>query len=219
MFCLDNNFVTIVEEGGVCFSSATSKLLPDLPSAYTVAYANVQTLESAYFRYHLRASQTLCKENQNFTACQILGNLCVMFMYNEDNYQNSRLSSTDACKEYLLVTSAYRGDFVNRLTDWPAVMPWLFYKVDTPVEVLDKTAIGTKFKRGQKMQFVLVKFAGNGTFLGIVNDTTDIQLCVMAESILSKAFSFTTTFKSQCKLKLRDLWKNRETIFMIYIYG
>ena len=167
-------------------------------------YPGAETVESAFFRYHLRASQALCKDNKNFTACQLLGNLCVMFMYNEDNFQNSLLSSTDACKEYLLITNG---------VDWPVAMPWLYYKASTPVEVLDKTDIVNKFRRGQKMQFVLVKYSATGRFLGIKNDTSEMQLCADSESVSSIAYSFTTTFKSACKLKFADLLKKRETYF------
>ena len=198
----------LAEEDGICFSSNIS----DLPSIYTVRYPNGQIIESAFFRTHLRAAQSLCIQFQNYTACQILGNLCVLSMYNQDNFLNAALSNTDACKEYLLIVTSFRGDFVGRLTDWPVSMPWLYYKVDKPAEVLDETDIDMKFERRQYLKFAFVSYSARGTFLGISNDSSVLQLCPVDQTVASKAFYFTTPYSKECKVKLSE-YLNRETVF------
>lgn len=195
---------------GICFSSL--QLIGESSSIYRIRYPNGQIIESAFFRTHIRAAQSLCKRFQNYTACQILGNLCVLSMYNQDNYLNGALSATDACKEYLLIITSFKGDLVGRLRDWPVSMPWLYYKVDKPVEVLDKTDIDMKFERRQYLKFAYVSYRARGTFLGISNDSSVLQVCPIDQAVASKAFYFTTPYNIECKIKLSE-YLNRETIF------
>ena len=88
--CTENGFVI---SGGVCFRETI--LLQDTSSMYKVEYGD-KSIYSAFFRTNLRASQALCKKDSNFTACQLLGNLCVLLHY---------IQSGSACDEYKKIKS------------------------------------------------------------------------------------------------------------------
>ena len=165
---------------------------------------------SSYFKEHFRAAKVLCDENQNFTACQQLGNLCVMLRYNEDN---AGRAATDACKEYLSLVRSYSSGFVAGITDWPETMPWLYYKAEATNVVLSKTNIHQIFSRGEVVKYSLVSYAVNGSFLGISTDATKVfHLCSKEDSIANKAFQMTTEYRAACQMSVANLLK-KETVF------
>lgn len=198
--------------GGVCLSASSSIPIDDL-SSYMLRFQS--NFVSSYFKEHFRAAKVLCDENQNFTACQQLGNLCVMLRYNEDN---AGRSATDACKEYLSLVRSYSTGsgltgFVAGITDWPETMPWLYYKAEAAAVVLTKTNIKKIFSRGELIKYSLISYAVNGSFLGISTDVTKVfHLCSKEDSIASKAFQMTTKYRAACQISVGDLLK-KETIF------
>ena len=211
--------INVVSTGGMCFSTATTTLISDtFPSMFTVSFPQ-KSVESVFFKQNLRAAQAVCKNNKNFTACQLLGNLCVLYMYNEDNYQNTRISDTDACKEFLLISqdSSVRN-FVSRLADWPAFMPWLYYKADTAIEALDKSDITTVYNKGQSFRFALAVHTANGTFLGIRNDTLNLQLCADKPSKMNAAYSFSTSYSISCSISVSNLLNSKTLFYDLYFF-
>ena len=198
--------------GGVCLSASSSVPIDD-PSSYMLRYRS--NFLSSYFKEHFPAAKVLCDENQNFTACQQLGNLCVMLHYNEDN---AGRAATDACKEYLSLVRSYSTGsgltgFVEGITDWPETMPWLYYKAEVPNAVLTKTNIKKIFSRGEVVKYSLASYSVNGTFLGISTDATKIfHLCPKEDSIANKAFQMTTKYQTACQMSVADLLK-KETVF------
>lgn len=56
--------------------------------------------DSEFLYEHLRAAVGMCRfPYYNLTACQLLGNMCVMILYTLDN--NRLMATTDACSHYL----------------------------------------------------------------------------------------------------------------------
>jgi len=211
-----SQLVTTVEEDGICFASNVLPLIADQAAAYLIKYPNGLSFESSYFKSYLRSAQALCKAYQNFTSCQLLGNLCVLYMYKQDNFLNTRISMTDVCKEFLLIVTSYKGDFVQRLTDWPVSMPWLYYKSDSTVEVLDKTDIEVTFNRREIMKYVFVKYSARGKFLGVTN-TSVLQQCPNNDRISETANEFTTFYKIECQLKLSQLLTEQTVFYDVYL--
>ena len=129
----------VIEEGGKCLSSQSTPFINSIPSVPPQNYVFLQR--------NVRVAQALCNNYQNFTACQLLGNLCVLHMYNTDNFDNLLTIATDPCKEFLKLQREYKGEFNGHL-DWPVSMPWLYYTSVTSTEVIYKTDLTSIFLRG-----------------------------------------------------------------------
>eukprot|EP00795_Rhopilema_esculentum_P008416 gene8416-14397_t len=212
--------------GGVCFQTTTIETFDilDSPQTYTVSYGG-QSVVSAFFKDNLIAAAILCCQNHNFTACQLLGNLCVMLDYYRDNYEVTSVN-TDACEEFLKintgVTSAARCDIastsvVNGVSNWREFMPWLYYS-DKGNIVLSKTDISIKYKKGNILRFAVAMYTPNGSFVGIMNDTSIFTLCPERESKKVAAFSFLTTYKISCSVMVSKLVAERMLFYDLYYY-
>ena len=200
-------FEGAVLTGGVCLSSSSAIPIDD-PTSYMLRFRS--NFLSSYFKEHFRAAKVLCQDNQNFTACQQLGNLCVMLRYNEDNVGRV---ATDACKEYLTLVRSYSGGFVAGITDWPETMPWLYYKAESTAALLTKTNIQQSFSRGEVIKYSFANYAVNGSFLGISTDAaTVLQLCPKEDLITEKAFQITTQYQVACQMSVSKLLQ-KETVF------
>ena len=55
----------------------------DDPNSYSIFFENESNLESGYFSQNLLSTYRTCRLNskRNVTACQALGNMCVLNMY------------------------------------------------------------------------------------------------------------------------------------------
>ena len=193
--CTENGFVI---SGGVCFDE--NVLLTDTSSRYKVEYGD-KSFDSAFFRTNLRASQALCKKDSNFTACQLLGNLCVLLDY---------IQGGSACKEYtdLVNTKIPLGVVNDDNRDWPVVLPWLFYQStsDAP-EVLDKKEITKTFQRNEDIGFVLAVYTLNGSFVGYEYGLDSLQMCKDRPSKMAAASKFATTYRSSCSIAVKEMTK------------
>jgi len=189
--CTENGFVI---SGGVCFRETI--LLQDTSSMYKVEYGD-KSIYSAFFRTNLRASQALCKKDSNFTACQLLGNLCVLLHY---------IQSGSACDEYKKIKSDSNSDRLNK--EWPVELPWLYYRPtsDAP-EVLDKKDITKTFQRNEDIGFVLVVYTLNGSFVGYEYGLDSLQMCKDRPSKMAAASKFATTYRSSCSIAVKEMTK------------
>ncbi|NXS10081.1 MKS3 protein, partial [Neodrepanis coruscans] len=153
--CSSPNILT----GGLCFSAHES--LPPKGVA-TVRFSQLGiTLTSAWFLKNLQSSASACLLYSNITACQALGNMCVMSM----NSLSS--SSTDACGlfQYIFIKNIV---ILFRRQN----LPWLYYG-DQPglaSQVLEKNHFPTTFSfKGRdtdvKLQFMAASFDAEGNFL------------------------------------------------------
>ena len=199
-----------VISGGVCFTE--TRLIPDAASLYKVKYGDKE-ITSPFFQFHLRAAQAVCQENSNFTACQLLGNLCVMLEYTQ--------TGNDACKQYTdLVNSKSSLGVVSDVNqDWPIVMPWLFYQnsANNAPEVLDKKDITQQFQSNEDMNFVFAVFTLNGSFVGYETSLDVLQICKDRPSKMASASKFATTYQSSCSVAVKELMKKPMLLYDMYL--
>ena len=212
-FCSDcNNVDGYTTSGGICFRETRLLTQPLSDVNDKVKYSDKEIL-SSFFQQHLKAAQILCRDNSNFTACQLLGNLCVMLEYTQ--------SGNDACKLFTELVDIKNADEIvngdNR--DWPVVMPWLFYEnsVDDAPEALDKKDIIKKFQSSEEMSFIFAVFALNGSFIGFEEGLDVLQLCKDRPSKMAAALKFATTYKSTCSVAVKDLINQPMFLYDMYL--
>uniref|UniRef100_UPI00358DE492 meckelin-like n=1 Tax=Myxine glutinosa TaxID=7769 RepID=UPI00358DE492 len=105
---------------GLCFSSSASVdaridfPLLSLPVAVT----------SSWFAEHLLAAGLACENFRNITACQALGNMCVMAM-------GSLRATSGPCQMLLHIGTSSTGSHTNNIPTWPVGLPWIFYNHPT----------------------------------------------------------------------------------------
>ena len=207
-----------IETGGVCLRSTVIRESNDI---YRIGYSGNDKVVSFYFKDNFRAARALCDDKSNLTACQLLGNLCVLLTYNLDVADGSNSGvATDACKEYtkLVESKANSGSVVNnRNFKWPVVMPWLYYDRGNAGDILDKKDITTKFKAGQTLPFTLAEYTLNGSYFGQENGTTSIQLCQDRPTKMAAADKFATTFKYSCSVSVKDLMNKQMLFYDMYL--
>ena len=212
-FFLDNNATVRQEcvngeknsgftvEGGICFKD--SNLIEKKNNLYKVTYVDEDNpIESSYYERNLRAAEALCNKHSNFTACQLFGNLCVLHDYTGEVCDRYKALVRNTEKKKKLVK------FVNDNSDWPACMPWLVYYKETAGEapdILDKKEITETFERNEDIEFLLVVYTLNGSFVGYENGLDSLQICKERPSKMASASKFATTYKSSCSVPVDDL--------------
>ncbi|XP_037236867.1 meckelin isoform X1 [Falco biarmicus] len=200
--CSSPNILT----GGLCFS-ATESLPPK--GVATVRFAQLGiTLTSAWFLKNLQSSASACWLYSNLTACQALGNMCVMNM-------NSLSSSiTDACGlfQYIYVNTARLGT-AHSIAFWRHNLPWLYYG-DQPglaSQVLETNNFPTIFSfkgtdKDVKLQFIAASFDAAGNFLKWQSlEGGILQLCPDTQTKLNAAYTFGTTYQQSCKISVSKI--------------
>jgi len=132
---------------------------------------------SIIFMHYFTMSATRCRylrSAADLEACQTLANLCVLQQFDE---------STPSC-ELMADIQKNRNQWNDVSWDWKLVTPWLKYETTAPVVTGDAgIEMDFSFNMAAKegtydfMQFVLAKYALNGTFLGWSNVTTQFEYC------------------------------------------
>ena len=91
------------------------------PNYFNVLFGTDNSVISNYFSNNLLGTYRTCKysNSRNSTACQALGNMCVLSMY----ITSSLTSNYDACKVFTIIQNS--GSPFNLL--YGQSMPWLFY--------------------------------------------------------------------------------------------
>ncbi|WAR13151.1 MKS3-like protein [Mya arenaria] len=149
---------------------------------------------SQYFEVNLRASYAMCNIYRNDTACQLLGNLCVLTLY---QYLTGNLDKTldTACEMHL--TIAY-----NERNFAPEHVPWLYYvsnsidKLDGE-DVLQTTDLPTvyTFDPLSYLEYRVARYSLDGNFIGLSNVLNGrLQLCADTSKKLNAAFTFGTSY-------------------------
>ena len=174
-------------------------------------------LKQRYYSTYLVSVYRTCRTNtkRNATACQALGNLCVLNMYNT-------LKSVDACTAFNSVQKT--SSSVSNGVDWGDLMPWLFYSSTYEALKSSYTSIGTS---DSQAQYITLKFSGsnrcnaslfsfyaaiyalNGSLLsyGPIN-LGDLQLCNQLsqyENVATVSPFSTSSFYQSCNLSASSL--------------
>ncbi|XP_075599833.1 meckelin [Balearica regulorum gibbericeps] len=200
--CSSPNILT----GGLCFSASES--LPPKGLA-TVRFVQLGiTLTSAWFLKNLQSSASACWLYSNLTACQALGNMCVM------NMNSLSSSNTDACGlfQYIYINTARLG-IVHSIAFWRHNLPWLYYG-DQPglaSQVLEANHFPTIFSfkgtdKDVKLQFIAASFDAAGNFLKWQSlEGGILQLCPDTQTKLNAAYAFGTTYQQSCKISVSKI--------------
>ena len=197
-----------------CPSCSVSVTPVTTEDVYKILYDNGVEIQSAFLENNFAAAKTLCQEKLNFTACQLLGNICVMLDY--------KVASDNPCQEYQNFVNnppasqkKVQGKGGKENADWLEYMPWLYYlksQQDADIQ-LNREDITIKFKTEESLPFVLAVYAANGSFVGLKTDITELQMCKDRVSKLNAANRFATLYENSCELQVSELWQQREMYF------
>eukprot|EP00064_Thunnus_orientalis_P003086 superscaffoldBa00000245_g3094 len=144
----------------------------------------------------------------NLTACQALGNMCVMNMHSFSSV------STDACGLFnTIFRSRAALSSTQDISYWRVNLPWLYYG-DEPglasrVLQTDPVPIGFSFRGKNKntdIKLIAAVYNARGEFLRWENIGGDnLQLCPETTTKQAAAFSFGTAYQESCDLSVLEL--------------
>ncbi|XP_078543168.1 meckelin [Lissotriton helveticus] len=192
--------------GGLCFQGSAefpSRVLP------TVRYGQLGiSLTSAWFVQHLQGAAAACMLYSNLTACQALGNMCVMSMHSIGS------SNSDACGLFQDIVRKTAGlGSVHSISFWRTNLPWLFYGehpgLAARIITTSQFPVSFNFKgsdQDTQLQFIAALYDVRGNFLNWQNlEEGILQLCPDTDARLRAAYNFGTTYKQSCTLSLSKI--------------
>ncbi|XP_047465822.1 meckelin isoform X2 [Mugil cephalus] len=200
--CKSPNILT----GGLCFppSSISTNVNP------SVNYAQLKfTMQSVWFAQNLFSSSASCLVFSNLTACQALGNMCVM------NMHSSSGMSTDACGLFnTIFRSRAAPSSTQDIPYWRDDLPWLYYgdKPGLASRVLqtNPVPVGFSFRgRNKNTDITLLAAVYNvrGEFLKWEEvGGSNLQICPQPATTQAAAFSFGTAYQERCDLSVQELF-------------
>ena len=162
------------------------------------------TISSWIFGKYFPAAATGCFAGSgDETACQTLGNLCVLANYNDD---------APACALFASIANARPGN-VNGYDDWKVGLPWLEY--GSAFAVLRSYDVASKFTFSQdeesagkaiyNVRYVLASYTLNGTFVGLDDVTFELQKCRAPAALASRWRRFGTNYYEKCVVDLAPI--------------
>ncbi|XP_028836341.1 meckelin-like isoform X2 [Denticeps clupeoides] len=194
-----------IQAGGLCFPPNS---LPTSVSA-SVTFAQLSLpVQSVWFSNFLYSSAAACLVFSNRSACQALGNMCVM------NMHSSSAVTNDACGFYnILYRITATLGFTQGISYWRANLPWLYYGeqpgLASQVLRTEPLPVGYSFKGAQKntrIELQAAVYNAAGGFLRWENVTGGtLQLCQDTGGRKQAAFTFGTSYKQSCVLSVSDL--------------
>uniref|UniRef100_A0A673LQ34 Meckelin-like n=1 Tax=Sinocyclocheilus rhinocerous TaxID=307959 RepID=A0A673LQ34_9TELE len=175
-----------IQAGGMCFPSN------GLPTS---------VVPNVIFSKLVRIQTAACLLFSNRTACQSLGNMCVMNMHSFSTINN------DACGLYNTSLKAGVPGVKIRLY-WRANLPWLYYgdQLGLASRIIqnEPLPVGFSFKGAQKLQAAV--YSVRGEFLRWESvGGGNLQLCPDTLTRQQSAFTFGTAYKQSCVLSVSEL--------------
>ncbi|TWW79245.1 Meckelin Meckel syndrome type 3 protein -like protein [Takifugu flavidus] len=193
------------QAGGLCFppNSLSTNVNP------SVSYNQLKfSIQSAWFVKNLYSSAAACLLFSNLTACQALGNMCVMNMHSFSSM------SVDACGLFNTIFRAKAAlSSTQDISYWRSNLPWLYYGEEPglAIRVLQTEPVPIRFSfrgKNKNTDFNLLAAVYNvrGDFLrweqlGLNN----LQLCGETATRQAAAFSFGTAYQQSCDLSVAEL--------------
>ncbi|ROJ29183.1 Meckelin [Anabarilius grahami] len=144
----------------------------------------------------------------NRTACQSLGNMCVMNMHSSSTINN------DACGLYNTIYRATAAQGSSQdISYWRKNLPWLYYgeQLGLASRVLqnEPLPVGFSFKGAQKNTNIELRaavYSVRGEFMRWENvGGGNLQLCPDTLPSQQSAFTFGTAYKQSCVLSVSEL--------------
>ncbi|XP_037640289.1 meckelin isoform X2 [Sebastes umbrosus] len=191
--------------GGLCFPEDS----PPTNVNPSVNYDQLKfSVQSAWFIRNLYSSYAACFVFSNLTACQALGNMCVM------NMHSFRGVSTDACGLFnTIFRSRAALSSTQDISYWRVNLPWLYYG-DEPglasrVLQTDPVPISFSFRGRNKntdIKLLAAVYNVSGEFLRWeAVGGRNLQLCPETTTKQAAAFSFGTAYQESCDLSVEEL--------------
>ncbi|XP_076869270.1 meckelin [Brachyhypopomus gauderio] len=192
--------------GGMCFPPNNLPVPSNTPSIYFAQLG--LAVPSAWLSSFLYSSAAACLLFSNRTACQALGNMCVLNMHSLSTLSN------DACGLY---SNIYRATAAQGNTQgipyWRVNLPWLYYGeqagLASRVLQTDPLPVGFSFKganQNTNMELLAAVYSVQGEFLRWENISRGtLQLCPDTGTRLQAAYAFGTAYKQKCVLSVSDL--------------
>lgn len=157
----------------------------------------------------LPAAQYYCSlDTSNRTACQVLANLCTLLLFKDETAQEG------ACRYYNALVENAPSEGLHGFPSWNARVPWLYYTAeDRPQFAEDVNLVGTRDHTTEvsgisvaRLQFMAVVHDLQGNFHGLVNLTSQLQLCFPLAPDVADAWTwFGTNFEHTCSLQIENL--------------
>ncbi|XP_061676780.1 meckelin-like [Syngnathoides biaculeatus] len=191
--------------GGLCLppGSLSTNVNP------SVNFAQLKfSLVSGWFLKNLHSSAAACLSFSNLTACQALGNMCVM------NTHSLSGGGVDACG---LFNAVFRSQAAFSATQdnsyWRRNLPWLYYGDEPGLasRVLQTDPVPVSFifrgkKQNTDIKLLAAVFNVRGEFLRWENiGGANLQICPETPIKRSAAFSFGTAYQETCELPVAEL--------------
>lgn len=150
-------------------------------------------------------------------ACQALGNLCVMSMYDED---------APACRQFEAI-SQRRMETYHSQEDWKVTLPWLRYSDDAE-SIANDRGVNTKVSfhpeddRTNVLSLKLAKYAVNGTFVGVEDLTNQFEYCFhstggYADLNHTHWLAFGNTHRHEYSCSVEDLLDKETFLYDLYL--
>ena len=149
------------------------------------------------------------------TACQILGNLCVLAMYN---------TNSAPCQAYQTIAKT-RPVLSSILYDRPKGMPWLYYGFlsrEDPKAIIAKTPnLQIDVSSGQgsaQLPLVLAVYDITGYFVGFQNLTTQFQYCQGNPTLKERWRSVGVNYQTSCSINLAYIVNSTNPTYFYEMY-
>uniref|UniRef100_UPI00398F3174 meckelin isoform X2 n=1 Tax=Pristiophorus japonicus TaxID=55135 RepID=UPI00398F3174 len=211
---------TNILTGGLCFLRYPLGLTSSVVT--NIIYEQGLQVSSAWFATHLKASAIACLRFANLTACQALGNMCVMIM----NSIDKAIVPNDACTLHKIIfMKTINLGITHSISSWRKNLPWLYYdsQYGLASRNLDQIPFPKvfHFKSSHRMelQLIIAKYDARGYFLNwekVIGGT--LQLCPDSITKLNATYTFGTTYQQRCTLPVSKLLSEYDDTHFYDIY-
>jgi hypothetical protein len=216
------------------------KYLPSIQNDYQrVSFNSVQdpkdsshvvkvTVDSIVFSHHYLRAASECEyfrsvRSIGFAACQTLANLCVMQLFDPE---------TSACRQFFNIIMPYdRSPDYRKQVNWKYTLPWISYGTAANVnEILSDRGIQMKMSFTERdgysnmLNFKLVKYTLNGTYMGIEDLTSQFFFCASSPTMppstiedMKRLYSFGVNNHFEVSCLLRSLTKLQMYFYELYV--
>jgi len=206
-YCIDEDSMYVIGREFTGISRITYKDIVGTDDKTSI------TVESDFIQQNFIEAYMKCDNGENQTACQMLGNLCVLQLYDEDS---------PACIAYKTAAKKNVGK-----SDRPENVPYLFHGLlGGSITELLNTKMGYHFSYADDpisgynntLPLIAAKYDFNGTFIRYEKLSDQFQLC---PEDARKSLTYTrvgTNYKKICTVNLAEEIDKLETTYFYDIF-
>jgi len=209
-----------------CFIDLSDELSSVYPTvsalaanAFTITYSDITSgattdpsqnsfpevdVVSGYFQDNLMTAARRCKYLLDTKECNHLANMCVLALYNLDSL---------VCQLFQDIVDSKTEVSAYDITGWSNGLPWLYYNGPASL-FMDATLISTKYsfdaqsiysEYTNEFGLTAATYSLNGTFLGLSDLTTQLQLCKVEQGDEKNFLLFGREYSNECTINLETL--------------